>query len=264
LENMIVKYVPWEVKVDVPNRRFEGYASTFGNEDLVGDIMEKGCFRKTVLERGPQGSNDIKILWGHTDPFGMPVQMHEDDTGLWVVGEASDTQENKDRLVYMRDGVVKSLSVGFTIPKGKSWYEDDGWVRHIQEVKLYEFSPVMFPANEAAKIANVAKYHDLAMVVKSLGKDTVLQRAEEIEELDVRKLDEALSILTEVKTLLFGSDEDRRALKASGEPVITPAATPETPEGNEDSQEVVKAAETLQSALEEISLGGLLSDLRKQ
>lgn len=263
MTDMIVKYLPWEVKVDLATRQFEGYASTFGNEDLVGDIMEKGCFRKTILERGPQGSNDIKILWGHFDPFGMPVEMHEDDTGLWVVGEASDTVENRDRLVYMRDGVVKSLSVGFTIPKGKSWYEDDGWVRHIEEVKLYEFSPVMFPANEAAKIANVAKYHDLALMVKSLGKDRILERAEDIEHIDEREIEHALSVLSDVKTLLYGTDEDRRALKATRrEPHRTPAE-PETPRGDGDDPQV-KAEEVLQSALEEISLGGLLSDIRSQ
>jgi HK97 family phage prohead protease len=226
--------------------------------------MEKGCYRKTVLERGPAGSNEIVILWGHRDPFGMPTKMFEDETGLWVVGEASDTQENKDRLVYMRDGVVKSLSVGFTIPKGKAWYEEDTWTRHIQEVKLYEFSPVMFPANEAARIAQVAKYHDMALTVKAMGKDQILERANELEDIDERDLDAALSILSDFKTLLYGSEEDRRALKAhSRKPQVksTPE-TPETPVVEDDPQVLTKQEEdALQSALDGILLSKELSGL---
>ena len=30
--------------------RFEGYASTFGNEDLGGDIVERGAFVKSLLK----------------------------------------------------------------------------------------------------------------------------------------------------------------------------------------------------------------------
>src|SRR4028119_2313378 len=122
---LIDESVPFEVKVSRTKRQFEGYASTFGNMDLVGDIIENGAFRKTIAERGPKGANKIKILWQHNEAFGMPVKMAEDEHGLWVVGQASDTQENKDRLAYMEDGVVDSMSIGFTIPDKKSWWEED-------------------------------------------------------------------------------------------------------------------------------------------
>jgi len=56
--------------VDLEKYEFEGYASTFGNEDLVGDIVEKGAFKKTIQERLPK--NLIKVLWQHYDPMGVP------------------------------------------------------------------------------------------------------------------------------------------------------------------------------------------------
>ncbi len=253
-----------EFKVNLEDKSFEGYASTFGNEDLVGDIMEEGCYRKTLAERGPMGSNDIKILWEHHSPFGMPIKMYEDYHGLYVVGKASDTQENKDRLVYMRDGVVKSMSVGFRIPEGKSWFEDDGWIRHIQEVKLYEFSPVTFPANEQAVVTNVAKHHEMAMLVKSIGKDKILKRATEIETVNVRDLDAAISALTDVKTQLFGTQEDKRALKAQGEPDHSTPPTQEPP--GEDGNGEIKAEEIaglFDTMLTEISMRSVLVDVNK-
>ena len=36
--------------VDEVGRTFEGYASTFGNTDLVGDIIKPGAFKKTIAE----------------------------------------------------------------------------------------------------------------------------------------------------------------------------------------------------------------------
>ncbi len=255
-DTILTKDVSIEFKVNLTKRQFEGYASTFGNEDLVGDIIENGAFRKTIAERGPLGSNDIKLLWEHRGAFGMPVKMYEDDYGLYVIGEASDTQENKDRLVYMRDGVVKSMSIGFSIPEGKSWFEDDGWTRHIQEVKLYECSPVTFPANEAAVITNVSKHIELDLLVKAIGKENLIDSARSLPSIDQRRLDLAIGVLSEIKTEMFGSIEEKRMLNAmrKGEPLED-----NTSSKDDTDPEYVKA---LQSAWEEIVLENTLSQIR--
>lgn len=138
--------------VDMDARTFEGYASTFGNMDQVGDIIERGAFTKSIAERF--GTGQIKVLWQHDQPLGMPVEMREDDRGLWVKGRVSKTRLGDEALELMRDGVIDRMSIGFSIPKGKSDIDGDG-IRRIREVKLYEFSPVTFPANEAAVITGV-------------------------------------------------------------------------------------------------------------
>ena len=137
--------------VDVEGRTFEGYAATW-DKDLVDDIIHPGAFTKSIQEAFPAGR--IKILWQHYDPIGMPLEMKEDNYGLYVKGKVSKTRLGDEALELMKDGVVSSMSIGFNIPYGKSEIDEDG-IRHIREVKLKEFSPVTFPANEAAIITGV-------------------------------------------------------------------------------------------------------------
>jgi HK97 family phage prohead protease len=140
-----------ESSVDMDARTFEGYASTW-SEDSVGDVIHRGAFAKSIAEAFP--AKRIKVLWQHNQPLGMPTEMREDDYGLYVRGKISKTVLGDEALELMRDGVVDRMSIGFMIPKGKSDYDDKG-VRNIREVKLMEFSPVTFPANEAAVITGV-------------------------------------------------------------------------------------------------------------
>lgn len=150
-----------DAEVDLDERMFRGYASTFGNRDEVGDIIESGAFRKTIKERGPKGSNQIKVLWQHNEPLGIPIKMEEDEKGLYVEGKISKTRLGDEALELMRDGVVDKMSIGFSIPNGKAYWDDEDQVRRIKEVKLFEFSPVTFPANEMASITAVKSIEGL-------------------------------------------------------------------------------------------------------
>ena len=163
---MEIKSFPFEAKVDLEKYEFEGYASTFGNLDLVGDIVEKGAFKKTIQERLPK--NLIKVLWQHYDPMGVPKHMEEDSKGLYVVAKVSKTRENLDRLQLMKDGVVDRLSIGYEVIKREVEETEDGkQVRRLKELKLYEFSPVTFPANEEAVITRV-KGRELEELLKRI------------------------------------------------------------------------------------------------
>lgn len=139
-----------DAKVDMDRRTFEGYAATW-DRDRVGDIIKRGAFKKSISEGLPSGR--IKVLWLHSDPLGMPLEMSEDSKGLKVKARVSATRLGDEALELMRDGVVDSLSIGYSVPEGKAEWDDDG--RTIKEIKLYEFSPVVFPANEAAVITGV-------------------------------------------------------------------------------------------------------------
>lgn len=163
---MEIKSFPFEAKVDLEKYEFEGYASTFGNTDLVGDVVEKGAFKKTIQERLPK--NLIKVLWQHYEPMGLPKHMEEDSKGLYVVAKVSKTNENQDRLQLMKDGVVDRLSIGYDVVKREIEELEDGKrIVHLKELKLYEFSPVTFPANEEAVITGV-KGRELEELLKRI------------------------------------------------------------------------------------------------
>jgi HK97 family phage prohead protease len=174
-----------ESAVDLDARTFEGYASTF-EQDQMGDIIHPGAFKRSIDQGFPAGR--IKVLWQHNEPLGMPTEMHEDSKGLFVRGRISKTRLGDEALELMRDGVVDRMSIGFFIPKGKSDTDEDG-IRHIREVKLMEFSPVTFPANEGAEITAVKN-----ALAYNLGRYTEAQ-AQQI-----------CAKLREIEALLKGSD----------------------------------------------------------
>jgi len=261
-EQLIYRSLPFgEAKVKLAKREWEGYASTFGNEDSYGDIIEAGAFKKTITERGPRGANKIKGLWEHYAPFGTIQELREDEYGLWMKGKASDTTENQDRLKYMADGVVDSMSIGFSIPEGKSWWEDDGgWygIRHIEEVKLYEVSVVMFPANELAAIAGVRKSMELNQILKHVSAEDLISEIKGFEGIDIRAIDRALNVLGDLAVLKSGGErEKKQALRGQREPVQTTPPTDEPPKGDspEESDEEKAAREA--SEMLHRTLGGL-------
>ena len=128
------------------------YASSFGNVDSDGDIIEKGSFTKTIQERGPQGTNRIKHLWMHNmnEPIGRPVQLQEDTKGLLVVSKVSDVK-NGDYLKLYADGVITEHSIGFEIIKSQETKE----ARRITETRMWEYSSVTWGANEMTPVVGM-------------------------------------------------------------------------------------------------------------
>jgi uncharacterized protein len=147
MNELEVKSFSFEVK-STDDNTFEGYASVFGNVDSYGDVMEKGAFKKTILERG----HKVKVLWQHDPwtPIGKAIHLEEDNHGLFVKAKISQTEEGKRAMTLIKDGVIDVLSIGFSTVKDE-WDNEKG-IRHIKEVKLYEFSPVTFAANDQAVI----------------------------------------------------------------------------------------------------------------
>lgn len=145
---------------------FEGYASTFGNVDSDDDVIAAGAFRKTLEFRKPKvlGHHDVRM------PVGVHMEAKEDNNGLKVKGKIPKDGGNTPFIVpYLRDGVIDSLSIGFRIARdadGKYRYDIVDGVRIIKEVDLYEYSFVVFPANELATVSLTRRSTDLRMAEK--------------------------------------------------------------------------------------------------
>ena len=133
---------------------FKGYASTFGNEDSYGDVIERGAFQKTASE----ANGTLPMLWQHdTDEvIGTYPAMAENGNGLEVEGQiVLATQRGREAYALLKAGAIKSMSIGFTIPEGKADFDQETQTRHIREVRLWEISLVTFPANTRAAITEV-------------------------------------------------------------------------------------------------------------
>jgi uncharacterized protein len=140
---------------------FVGYASTFGNIDLGGDIVEAGAFRDTIQKRGAGG---VAMLWGHDQrqpPIGKWLDLREDDRGLVARGQLIlDVAKARDVHALMREGALKGLSIGYRIPAGGAEMDRRG-VRRIKSADLMEISVVTFPMNTRAQVGRVKSADDL-------------------------------------------------------------------------------------------------------
>ena len=159
-------------EVDTEGRMIIGYAAAFGNVDRVGDVIERGAFKKTIAER------KIKVFYNHQLPIGVPKVMREDGKGLYTESYVSKTAKGDEILELVRDGVISEMSIAYEVVKG-NWDEREK-VRKLKELKLYEYGPVDFAANEDAVISGVKAFADR------------LSRAQDIEPIHITRMREEL------------------------------------------------------------------------
>lgn len=148
---------PVEWKVDESSGELQGYASTFGNVDLDDDIIVKGAFKKTISERVRAGQ--VRILADHmprtSNVLGTMKTASEDSHGLKFTAELSSAPSVQDTRIKMLEGHLDRLSIGYE-PIQWSFEEKEGKsLRILSEIKLWEVSVVVFPANPEAAITRV-------------------------------------------------------------------------------------------------------------
>ena len=151
----------FEVKT-TNDMEFEGYGSIFGNVDSYRDIVVKGAFNRTIKNN----KNRIKILWQHDsyEPIGRPVEIYEDEKGLYLKAKLCNTDIGKKAYELMKEKVLDEMSIGYQTLVHE--YDKEKDIRYLKEVKLFEVSVVTWAANEKAKINDV-KFEDLLMEIKS-------------------------------------------------------------------------------------------------
>jgi hypothetical protein len=168
----------FEVKqLDLTKRTFQGLAATW-DEDLGGDIIEKGAFAATLEEWKGTG-RIIYLLDSHNwfsvrDAVGKLLKARETSAGLlsqWKIVPGADGDEVLARLSPEDGGpFIDSMSIGY---KAVRWEmvedeEDEGvFKRILKEIELHEVSLVLFPMNPAARI-DADSMKRFASSVKSL------------------------------------------------------------------------------------------------
>lgn len=165
-----------DVDVKESTYTIKGYASVFGNVDSDNDIIEKGSYRKTIQEWGPQGKNRIKLCWQHdiTDPIGKTTELYEDSKGLVFVAELPrDGGIIDSRIALVKSKVIDELSVGIIPIKT---YKDNNNIRRITENKLFEYSLVTLASNDLAKIMEAKGMTNIDMIANLQSKSQSIMK----------------------------------------------------------------------------------------
>jgi HK97 family phage prohead protease len=146
-----------EIRVDDsgPAPRIKGYAAVFNRTtDLwpgYREVIRPGAFRKTLedteapklalLEHESRAS--LASTWGSP-----PLRLWEDEHGLGFEFEAPiDLFDGRELVTRLRRGLLGGMSFGFqAVSAPESVQTDRTILRELLEVRLYEVSPVAFPA----------------------------------------------------------------------------------------------------------------------
>ena len=149
-------------------RVIAGHASVFDAEyELWGfrERVARGAFKKSINE------GDVAALWNH-DPSVVlgrnksgTLRLAEDETGLYYEVDLPDTQAARDLYTLIERGDVYQSSFAFEIQR-EEWTQpaEDSRelpLRTIKQVRLYDVSPVTYPASPATDI-------DIKRAVRSL------------------------------------------------------------------------------------------------
>ncbi len=132
---------------------FEGYGSIFGNIDSYGEKVMPGAFVESLAKHKREGSN-VLMLWNHDahQPIGVWEDLAEDAKGLWGKGRfLLDIQRAREVHTLAKNKAIGGLSIGYR----EEDTDQDGAVRLLKKLNLYEISPVTFPANRRARIESV-------------------------------------------------------------------------------------------------------------
>jgi HK97 family phage prohead protease len=151
VEYKTIALADYELKAGSDGWSFTAYASTFGNRDHGGDIIQKGAFQKTLKDP----NRDRPLLWQHmmSEPIGSEISLREDSKGLLGQWELVDTQRGADAYKLLKKGVVRSMSIGY-MPTAFE-FDDGGETRILNEIDLLENSVVSIPMNDQARIQTV-------------------------------------------------------------------------------------------------------------
>ncbi|MDK2986530.1 MAG: uncharacterized protein PWQ96_2174 [Clostridia bacterium] len=136
-----------------PIPMIEGHAAVFNqwSEELgvwfpFREKVLPGAFTDTIK------TDDIRALYNHDVNYVLgrnkagTLFLEEDDTGLKVRILPPDTQWAKDLLVSIERGDISQMSFGFIVISDRWGTEEGTDVRELLKVKLYDVSPVTFPA----------------------------------------------------------------------------------------------------------------------
>lgn len=154
---------PVEVRQDGERPRLSGYAAVFSDETEIAGLFREqivpGAFADAV------GRDDVRALFNHDANFVLgrtlagTLTLSEDARGLRYDVEPPDTQWARDLMVSVSRGDVSQSSFAFEVVE-ESWdYSQKGEMplRTIKAVRLYDVSPVTYPAYASTTVSARSK-----------------------------------------------------------------------------------------------------------
>lgn len=190
-----IRGISYRATVDEEKRHVEGYALLFNTDSRPmwgGDLIER--IAPTALD-GVLEKSDVLCLMNHDESRGVlaryrmgegSLSLTVDEKGLKYAFDTPNTALGDELIEALKRGDIAESSFAFTVEKDNWERKEDGmYVRTIVQIdKLYDVSPVYYPA-----------YEDTSVALRSLN-----DRKEEAQkELERRKAEELKEYYNQLK-----------------------------------------------------------------
>lgn len=153
LKHFIIKSIDDESS----NHHFEGYASTFGNTDRDGDVMDRYCFDESVRQKSV-----VPMCLNHNRNVVIgKMELSVDDKGLKTLGTFNLNDPEAQKMYdLMKMGAIDSFSIGMFIKDYEPIDTKHPWDGLLlKAVEVFEVSVVTVPANPEATV-DIVKSQD--------------------------------------------------------------------------------------------------------
>jgi HK97 family phage prohead protease len=116
---MLYKYSNFDLRIkDVDEIKgiVSGYFAAFNVKDSAGDVIKKGAFQKSIMERGPNSSAPrIKHFMNHdkNHVVGKLLELFEDEKGLGYASQVGTHTDGRDFIEMVKSDLITEHSVGF-------------------------------------------------------------------------------------------------------------------------------------------------------
>lgn len=165
---------------------FKGHAAVFDTRVRIGGRW--GWFEEIdprAFDSALERPDDVRMLKNHNTDLVLArtaadnLRLDTDNIGLFVDADMTPTTYAKDLALSLNTGDVSQMSFGFRVLKDEwstinAGEDDEAELRVIQDVELWEVSPVTFPAYADTDASLRAREADL--ICRSLGLDTPEER----------------------------------------------------------------------------------------
>lgn len=143
---------------DSAEYRVEGYASTFEPYEMCEIEGEKYFERIEPTAFDECDMSDVVLRVDHAGAVyartsAGTLTVNSDDHGLHTEADLSRTANSRALYEEIKAGNYPQMSFCFTVPEGGDHFDKDSRTRVIERIgKLYDVSPVSFPANPTTEL----------------------------------------------------------------------------------------------------------------
>lgn len=145
----LVKSIPMPIQdVDQKQGIITGLFAHFDSKDKHGDIIQKNAFKKTILENGPSGTNEIAHLLDHKGDKAVAMikvlEESQEHKGLYYESKIGTHELGQDFIKMVDSGLIKFHSIGYSVIN--EIFDKSAGANILREIKLYEGSSLQFIA----------------------------------------------------------------------------------------------------------------------